>query len=710
MCFGPARAPVSINLQQAIGLARICLAEREIMRLLAAIILLSLSVGASAGVYAVKPAITNDELMGLYKTMLSQYCLFAESKFKVAPFDASAGYWGNGVSGSNEGIRAVANTALVYAVSAKEIGLPSARLRSLYIRRATAGIRYVTSTHLTDRQVCTDGKNWGNSWQSAMWTGTVCMAAWIVWDELDADTQALVKRVAEYEANRFLAKTPPGNEWGDTKAEENGWDLTCIAAAANMFPDHPNADKWRTKCIEYMMNTVSVAADQHDSTIVDGRPVKDWVCTVNYHPDFSLDNHGFFHPSYTMVSPAEVGTGAIFFAYGGRPVPDASGHHLADTWNCLQTIMLPHGYWAYTQGMDWALNSDGHTHYLAFLASYGKDPLALGMEKIVAQYVRGHQMLYGGKFAGPSSRLGFARDAITAERLCYAYLMHQLFGFADSERTIRAADELLGVRHYQYAEMTSHRTRSKFASFSWKNRVMGLVMPIGPGHEASPYFTTPLTDGLVGSIVCKDLAGASKIEKQNWRKTADGFETSGAVMLNDGALRQDVRFASIGEKTVVYTDRITALRDVTVTREHGLPVGIQNDEYTGNARTLYHQSGSKTIVGLGTEELRRVPGNWANVDGRLGVVVVSGSGIAYQDVKTYNRDGALQDTLFGSFSDAPRSVKAGEEAARRIAVMFTDVSAGETARLAREIRVEKTPTGSILRLVLPEGGERRVAL
>ena len=684
------------------------------MRLLVTILLvilhLILAVSAWAGVYTVKSSISNDELMGLYETMITQYCLFAESTYKPAAFGAGAGYWGNGISGSNEGIRAVANTALAYAVAAKEMGLTSPRLRALYVRRASSGVRYVALTHLTDSRVCTDGKQWGNSWQSGMWTGTMCMAAWIVWDELDADTKALVKRVAEYEANRFIPLTPRGNEWGDSKAEENGWDLTCIAAAANMFPDHPNAEKWRIKCIEYMMNTVSVAADKEDSTIVDGKAVKDWVCTVNYHPDFSLDNHGFFHPSYTMVSPAEVGTGALFFAYGKQPVPQASGHHLVDTWECLRTIMLPHGYWAYTQGMDWAVNSDGHIHYLAVLASYAKDPLGLGMEKIVAQYIRGHQMLHGGKFAGPSSRLGFARETITAERLCYAYLMHKLFGFAGSERTIRNDDELLGVRYYQYADMMSHRTRSKFASFSWKNRVMGVVMPIGPGHEANPYFTTPLTDGMLGSIALKDLAGKTKIDEQNWRKTADGFETSGTLLLHDGALKQELSVASIGEKTVVYADRITALKDVTVVRETGVPLGIENDEYTGNVRRLYTQAGSQAVVGLGTEGLVRIMGNWANVDGRLGIVMVSGSGLVYQDAGNYNRDGALQDTLFGSFSDAPRDFKAGELVARRIAVLFTDVSPSDTARLAREMRVEKTSAGSVLRVVLPEGGERRVAL
>lgn len=688
------------------------------MKLLTTIILLTLAVSASAGVYTVKPSISNDELMGLYSTMIAQYCQYAESKWHTSAFDSNAGYWGSGIhDGGNEGTRAVSNTALAYAVAAKKSDAVSASLRSLCLRHAVAAIRYVVATHLTGKQVCTNGKQWGNAWQSAMWTGTMCMAAWVLWDDLDADTRAGVQRVTEYEANRYLNNRPPGNEWGDTKAEENGWDLTCIAAAANMFPNHPNADKWREKCIDYMMNTVSVAADKNDSSIVDGKPVNEWVCTANYHPDFSLENHGFFHPSYTMVSPAEVGLGALFFAYGKRPIPQAAGHHLMDSWNLLQEIMLPSGYWAYGQGMDWALNADTHIHYLAFVSAYLKDPLALGMEKTVAQYMRGQQILHGGRIAGPSSRLGFAREAVIAERICYAYLLHQTLGFADTEDTIRKRmsgngdkADICGVRDYEYAGMMSHRTQNKFASFSWKNRVMGLVMPIGPGHETNPYFATPLTDGLVGTLVLKTPAGKWKAEGQGSRRTANGFESTGTLLLNDGALKQDIVFASVGEKTVIYADSVVALKDVSVTREQGAPIGIENDEFTGNVRKLFYQSGSKTIVGLGTESLIRIPGDWANVDGRLGAVLVSGSGLVYQDAANYNRDGALQDTLYGSFSDTPHDYKTGEQVARRIVVFFTETSPSDTARLAKQIRIEKTPKGSVLRLMLPEDGECRIAL
>jgi hypothetical protein len=74
---------------------------------------------------------------------------------------------------------------------------------------------------------------------------------------LDPELQQGVERVVASEADRFLAVRPPSQRWIDTKAEENGWNLICLSAAANMFPAHPHAAAWSDKALEYMMNTLS---------------------------------------------------------------------------------------------------------------------------------------------------------------------------------------------------------------------------------------------------------------------------------------------------------------------------------------------------------------------------------------------------------------------------------------------------------------------
>jgi hypothetical protein len=127
-----------------------------------------------------------------------------------------------------------------------------------------------------------------------------------------------------------------------------------------------------------------------------------------------------FHPAYLECSTYFLTQAAMHSAYARRRVPQAASHHLMDTWQVLQTIMLPCGESAFPQGMDWELHGLPNINLLASLAAYKKDPLAAGMEKIVLQRMRAWQDMQHGDLAVPGSPLGFTRHAIVAEqaRLC----------------------------------------------------------------------------------------------------------------------------------------------------------------------------------------------------------------------------------------------------------------------------------------------------
>lgn len=642
--------------------------------------------------YGIKPDLSEKELCRLYVDVMYKFTRFAETKWSQSSDDPKAGYWGNGISGSNEGIRAVANTALVYAVLAEESDALSAATRRHYIDRALAGVRYCAMSHLTGTGKCIDGKQWGNSWQSTLWGANVGFAAWILRDHIDQELREAVERMVTYEADRFLDVKPSGQRYGNTRAEEVGWDQILISLAPNMMPNHPNAPRWREKSIEWMMNALSAPQDLKDTRLVDGRPVKDWITALNTHPDFLVENHGFFHPSYTFVTATEIAEGALFYAYAGNPMPEAAAHRLDDNWWAMQEFMQPSGEWIFVQGQDWELHSDSHIHYLAWQATRSQDPLAAVMEKQIAQRMRDQQRIYGGRLAGPASSLGYARDAIQMERTSYAYLYHRYIGPAVSDPAAaqRTWRTLNGVRRHLHSDFITHRTDSKFASFSWKNKIMGQVIPIGPWNGNNPHFTTPITNGFVGSFTVADPdAKGMKVLDRSWKQLRNGFETRGTLSINGGLLKQEILFASFGEKAVVYLDRVTAEKDVRIEQEIGVTFGIENDELNGDRRTLYYEGGSQVITGPDTDQTIHIAGKWANVDGRLGVISLAGSGLVYRDVPKYNRNGAREDFLYGSFSDEPREYRAGDVVARRALVFLTETSPGETAALAQSLRIEE---------------------
>jgi hypothetical protein len=109
-------------------------------------------------------------------------------------------------------------------------------------------------------------------------------------------------------------------------------------------------------------------------------------------------------------------------------------------------------------------------------------------------------MMRQGDLAIPGSKLGIARHAICAEQAAYGFLAHKVFGPATRELTARdAATQEQGAWEYPYVDFIAHRSKMEFASFSWKNKIMGLLVPIGEGHEGNP-FTVPITNGLTGSF------------------------------------------------------------------------------------------------------------------------------------------------------------------------------------------------------------------
>jgi len=615
------------------------------------------------------------ELLNTYTSLLVEGCDYSERFWKVSSFDSEAGYWGDGASDGNQGIRAISEMVFVSGTLLKYPEAFPREKEAEVLSKTKAAIRFACATHLTGMQKCPDGKSWGGSWQSAMWTATLGFGAWLVWDKLDDESKRNVERVIASETDRFLPGKPPGGTTNDTKAEENGWNLICISLAENMFPNHPHAALWHDKAIEYMVNTLSVAQDRTNKSILDGRPMCDWFSGENLFPDFTLENHGFFHPAYVACSSYFMTQSAMHYTYAHRPIPQAATHHLLDVWRMFQAIILPQGEPAYPQGMDWELHGIPLINLFASLASYQKDPLAAMWEENYLQYMRAWQEMERGSLATPGSRLGFTRHAICAEQAAYGFLAHKIFGPPVKEISAqKAASELCSVRTLDSVGLVMQRTEKKLASFSWKNRIGGMLIPIEAGHEGQPFFTAPIPNGFIGSFeVSPKQDSKIQVVDHAVRTNASGFETSGTLLLDNGRLEQKIRVTSLGKSLVIYQDRVKALSDVSISAERGVPVGIENDKVTGGKRTLFFQGGEEVFDFKKPRPPVPISGTWANVDGRLGIITVASSGINYVQARGYHPGmGICADFLYASGRESSKSFKVGEEVAQRAVIFLVE--------------------------------------
>jgi hypothetical protein len=137
----------------------------------------------------------------------------------------------------------------------------------------------------------------------------------------------MVASVVEFEANRFIApgyRVPYWNgRGGDTKAEENAWDSMIMHVACAMMPDHPNVLRWKQIGSKLMVSAYAGKADMLDETVVDGRPVREWLDGYNVRDDGVLVNHGFFHPDYMTCVKLKL-RAVLTQSLVGAPVPEAA--------------------------------------------------------------------------------------------------------------------------------------------------------------------------------------------------------------------------------------------------------------------------------------------------------------------------------------------------------------------------------------------------
>lgn len=172
-----------------------------------------------------------------------------------------------------------------------------------------------------------NGGNWGNHWQSTLWAAQMGRAAWLVWDELDDETQEWVARTVVHEADRHIRPNYTIKYWngqgGNSRAEENSWDCMVVQLAVAMMPEHPHVRKWKEICSKLMISAYSLEADMHKTEpVLDGKTPQEWLDGYNVREDGLVINHNLIHNDY-MVSFAHLQmSAAMVFSLAQQPLPE----------------------------------------------------------------------------------------------------------------------------------------------------------------------------------------------------------------------------------------------------------------------------------------------------------------------------------------------------------------------------------------------------
>lgn len=588
---------------------------------------------------------------------------------------ASTGYWGDGKSEGNGGIRGIGGVAISEAVLVR--AFPAATNRTERLGRIRQALEYAAQTHQTGPNVCVDNKKWGYGWQTALWAGSMGFACMLVETELPDATAQMVKRAVADEATYRAGIAPASGYVGDTKSEENGWNANVLALAAAWLTNDTRNATWLTAAKKYLANTYTTA----DS--ING-PLGPWITTTTLYPDYSLENHGFYHPTYQMVGGMSMGD-SLLMARLANPAVAAelkpfAEHNVLKVWTNLNRLVLDSGELAYPSGLDWELHGFEHNSYLAWLATHFNDPLARYADSQLARMVRYRQIVNKyGRFVGESVNNGFFREAVEARRTAFAYL-HWLNAAHPSGQATPPWPE---VAHGSQVKIISQRSPSAFFSLSYGAKILGLIELAAESIPTNAFMSTPCSPAMIGLGAQGNPTAAQLVA---FSTNATGFDaeidlTNGS----NGSTRVLVR--SSGESVAIVEVPLNA---VSISTGAGsFTSGIENDPLTGGSRRLEWTGGSVYITNR-SGVVRNVTNDWVCVAGRYGMAAGPVGYFRYQAASAYNRSGGAEDSLQFVTQD---------QLGPRYAVWFPGRSAAQTASEAEKITW--SVTNGVARLTFP---------
>jgi len=606
-----------------------------------------------------------------YRVMLKG-AAFCKDLYRQWPVEPDCGYLGWG-GHTEKDIDANIQLAHLYAMlltfgQYEEQITGVSRQEALH--RGRGVIRYCGFTHFSGPHVCTSGQHWGGGWHGASWSSIFAHMAWLVWNELDDETREMAARVVAAEADRFVGMDPPSRKTNNTEAESNSWNTRALAIACVMFPKHPHAPEWREAYQRWAMNSLSVAADKTDETLVDGRPVRQWVATENVHPDFTLENHGIVYPVYMWASMSGLCSSASYYLTAGLDPPEAAYHHLRDVYGVYKRLQTWEGLPAYVNGSDKFLHMqvvDIVIH--SFFAQVFKDREAAHLELVELDFLERMQSRFTDGRLHPVEEVGkWSRVGNLGNVLGGSYLLHYVrqsnvtpVSQAEFDRRVT------GVSHFPYGKFLLHRTPDKLVSFAWSKpyRVMGLVIP----REGS-WLVTPHINGFTGIVREKGQPAQQlfKIVKLDNRFDESSFAVSITALRCGGKVEHQWTFESLPGRDAVMHETLRAVKPGVLQQAETGTMGIGR-ELGSDRITLKSAQGTRTIAGpSGTaDQTIEFPEGRVTVNDRFTYEWKGAGTVCYfkrnQMAKVYGAPGGygrIEDRLAVRHVQGPRRFQAGE--------------------------------------------------
>ena len=569
---------------------------------------------------------------------------------------------------------------------------------------AMKSLIFAYSTHKANKlKKCVGGNWWGSTskndrvWESSLWAMSVAYSAFFQWDRLSEAQKGYIHALLQAECNYELERDIPTGYKGDTKAEENGWEVDVLAAALGLFPDDPLAPKWFERLRLFAINCHSHPTDSLNHTRIDKEhegTVAQYYKGQNLYEDYTLQNHDYFHTSYQNVVIQELGEAALALhlfqtelGHGERWKTNALMHNNQEvTDHVLNWLALTDGELAMPNGNDWSMFLYDQITAYTIMATQMGDANALMLENLAYKYIKARQSTTqdGSWLLRPDVQA--RRMGVQGHRVMMTYLMHHIWSTEKLTPTLwedfRQAHSKARLLPCQ--NIVRAFPPQRFSTFSWSEGLKSYTgyftaNSVDKNKIVVPYRAYNTGNFLGWYDVKEHRKNAAPVASSRYQLKGDAYTVYGELLTNDSTL--DHRFAlfSTEGNAVGYLDHVTTLADVTLNAENGCLMAVSVDELTRTNRTLHHEKGTKVTNGA---KISTYNTEWMNIDDEVGMVSLGTKGMAFGH--RANNNSIMTAKAYLSFSSIPRTLCKGTVADRRNAIYYCNVDATTTRMLAQQ--------------------------
>ena len=658
--------------------------------------------------------VTETEMKADLLQMLANFSKYMKDDFQdcVAPnsVDEVCGcFKGEATMKSNEqGVRPNADLSMICAFLVKYgkpagVTLPNGVTWNDLETLAMKSLVFAYSTHKANKlKVCNGGDYWGSTstsdhvWESSLWAMSVAYSAFFQWEKLTEAQRGYIYNLLKAECNYELYRSIPTGYAGDTKAEENGWEVDVLAAALGLFPDDALAPKWFERMREFAVNSYSHQSDANNNTVIDpdynNKTVAQLYKGQNLYSDYTLQNHNMFHTSYQNVVMQELGEAALalkMFQLGVKGEEKWKSNALmhnnqAVMDEVMNWLATADGELAMPNGNDWSLFLFDQITSYTTQACFQRDANALLLENLAYKNIKARQTTTsdGSWLLRPD--VGARRMGVEAHRVMMTWLMHEVLPTAD----LTAAtwedfqQKFSQTKYFETQNIVRSMTPDRFTCFSWNDGIKDYSGVIVPNNIRTAKIMVPFRTHNTGNILgTYSRADNTAVIKGRYTFFDDAYAMNGKLMANGGQIPQSFALYSTSGNAVILIDALKANSATTVSAEQGGMMGISVDEFTKLKRTIYYEGGVKQVDGSSTVTWKSP---WANIDNAVGFVCKKDNNqMGFGDRS--NNNSIMTAKIYPSFSNASSSVDTKMNHIRNF-IYYCNVTAEETKALCEQVQ------------------------